>query len=115
VQVVGEALVAVRLGQLLLEVLAADFARGVLGEQVVADGAAFRQRDAGFAVFDEGRFAGGVAGEVFEGLGGADWVARVVDEFVFHGKLLAKEEDALALRDAEVVNCEDHCDGVEGD
>nr|GFD55462.1 hypothetical protein [Tanacetum cinerariifolium] len=54
------------------------------------------------------RFACYVSRDIFERLWTKEGVACVMDNFVVDGEFFAEEEDALALGDAEVVDCEDH-------
>lgn len=69
-------------------------------DDVLGDCAAFAEGDVGVGVFDEGRFAGEIARDGFEGFGGEHGGAGVQVQFVGDGELFAEEDYALGLGDA---------------
>ena len=77
-----------------------EVAAAVAVDDIFGYGAAFAEGYACGGVFEEGRFAGEVAGDGFEGFGGEHWGAGVEVQFVGDGELFAEEDYAFGLGDA---------------
>lgn len=83
--------------------LKSQFATAVLVDDVLNDAGTFAQCDSAI-ILDERRSAYVVAGNALQRLRGQKRISGICDKLVVDSEFLAKPNNTLALRDAEVVD-----------